>query len=153
MSASWQALALLNINVPGLPFHDITMIVHDNVLHNECQTACKSPSLTKAKLLVYCGKRQQLSHFRQAFQCSRRSSAKFAALRDNQQQCGRVAEVSTAIWLLSQLPANAAESAVDFSKGSFSTQSYVVTLGLFLISLPGKRMICFLIFLILHSKL
>jgi len=38
---------------------------------------------------------------------------------------------------LSQLPANAAESASDFSKGSFSTESYVVTLGLFLISLPG----------------
>lgn len=49
----------------------------------------------------------------------------------------RTAELSTAIWLLSQLPANAAESSVDFSKGSFSTESYVVTLGLFLISLPG----------------
>lgn len=48
------------------------------------------------------------------------------------------AETSTVLWLLSQLPANAAESSVDFSKGSFSTQSYVVTLGLFLISLPGN---------------
>ena len=52
------------------------------------------------------------------------------------------AEISTALWLLSQLPADAAETSVDFSKGSFSTQSYVVTLGLFLISLPGE--LCFL---------
>jgi len=51
---------------------------------------------------------------------------------------GKIATASTVIWLLSQLPANAAESASDFSKGSFSTESYVVTLGLFLISLPGQ---------------
>ena len=49
----------------------------------------------------------------------------------------KTAELSTALWLLSQLPANAVDSSVDFSKGSFSTGSYVVTLGLFLISLPG----------------
>lgn len=44
---------------------------------------------------------------------------------------------SSAFWLLSQLPANSVESTTDFSKGSFSTESYIVTLGLFLISLPG----------------
>ena len=49
-----------------------------------------------------------------------------------------VAAASTTVWLLSQLPAHAAEQVVDFSKGSFSTESYVVTLGLFLISLPGE---------------
>jgi hypothetical protein len=43
----------------------------------------------------------------------------------------------TAFWLLSQLPAGAAEDAVDFSKGGFAKESYYVTLGLFLISLPG----------------
>ena len=45
---------------------------------------------------------------------------------------------STVFWLLSQLPAGAAEDAVDFSKGSFAKESYYVTLGLFLISLPGE---------------
>lgn len=51
---------------------------------------------------------------------------------------GQFATASTLFWLLNQLPANAVESTTDFSKGSFSTESYVVTLGLFLISLPGQ---------------
>lgn len=49
-----------------------------------------------------------------------------------------VALASALLWLLAELPAGAEEAiTTDFSKGSFSTQSYVVTLGLFLISLPG----------------
>lgn len=40
------------------------------------------------------------------------------------------------LWLLSELPALAAET-TDFSKGGFAKESYYVTLGLFLISLPG----------------
>ena len=52
-----------------------------------------------------------------------------------------VAAASTTVWLLSQLPVHAAEQTVDFSKGSFSTESYVVTLGLFLISLPGESLV------------
>lgn len=42
-----------------------------------------------------------------------------------------------ALWLFSALPAFA-EDTVDFSKGGFAKESYYVTLGLFLISLPGK---------------
>ena len=40
-----------------------------------------------------------------------------------------------ALWLLSELPALA--ETTDFSKGGFAKESYYVTLGLFLISLPG----------------
>jgi len=43
---------------------------------------------------------------------------------------------STVMWLLSQLPAQA--EGTDFSQGSFSKESYYVTLGLFLLSVPGK---------------
>jgi hypothetical protein len=39
------------------------------------------------------------------------------------------------LWLLSELPALA--DTTDFSKGGFAKESYYVTLGLFLISLPG----------------
>ncbi|KAL3158328.1 hypothetical protein ABBQ38_010570 [Trebouxia sp. C0009 RCD-2024] len=42
---------------------------------------------------------------------------------------------STAIWVLSQLPAQA--EGTDFSQGSFSKESYYVTLGLFVLSVPG----------------
>lgn len=49
-----------------------------------------------------------------------------------------VAASSTALWLLSALPACA--EGVDFSQGSFSQESYYVTLGLFLLSLPGTRL-------------
>ena len=44
----------------------------------------------------------------------------------------------TALWILSALPA-CAEGA-DFSQGSFSKESYYVTLGLFLLSLPGTTL-------------
>ena len=42
---------------------------------------------------------------------------------------------SLALWLLSELPVLA--ETTDFSKGGFAKESYYVTLGLFLISLPG----------------
>jgi len=42
----------------------------------------------------------------------------------------------TVLWVLSQLPAQA--EGTDFSQGSFSKESYYVTLGLFLLSVPGK---------------
>ena len=42
---------------------------------------------------------------------------------------------STALWMLSQLPAQA--EGTDFSQGSFSKESYYVTLGLFVLSVPG----------------
>ena len=42
---------------------------------------------------------------------------------------------SFTLWLLSELPALAEQT--DFSKGSFAKESYYVTLGLFLLSLPG----------------
>ena len=42
---------------------------------------------------------------------------------------------SLTLWLLSELPALA--ETTDFSKGGFAKESYYVTLGLFLISLPG----------------
>lgn len=42
------------------------------------------------------------------------------------------------MWLLTELPAFSEEvAATDFSQGSFSSRSYYVTLGLFLLSLPG----------------
>lgn len=40
------------------------------------------------------------------------------------------------VWLLTEMPVSA-EDIVDFSKGSFAKESYYVTLGLFLITLPG----------------
>ena len=49
---------------------------------------------------------------------------------------GLLAASGVATWLLGGLPAGA-EEAVDFSQGSFSQQSYWVSLGLFIISLPG----------------
>ena len=42
---------------------------------------------------------------------------------------------SFALWLISELPALAEQT--DFSKGGFAKESYYVTLGLFLLSLPG----------------
>ena len=55
----------------------------------------------------------------------------------------QILPVVALFWLLAQLPAGAEEIAqTDFSKGSFSTESYVVTLGLFLISLPGETLHC-----------
>lgn len=47
---------------------------------------------------------------------------------------------STAIWVLSQLPAQA--EGTDFSQGSFSKESYYVTLGLFVLSVPGMPTVC-----------
>lgn len=47
---------------------------------------------------------------------------------------------STAIWALSQLPAQA--EGTDFSQGSFSKESYYVTLGLFVLSVPGMPTVC-----------
>lgn len=44
---------------------------------------------------------------------------------------------STVMWLLSQLPVQA--EGTDFSQGSFSKESYYVTLGLFLLSVPGRH--------------
>ena len=42
---------------------------------------------------------------------------------------------SFTLWLISELPALAEQT--DFSKGGFAKESYYVTLGLFLLSLPG----------------
>ena len=42
---------------------------------------------------------------------------------------------SFALWFISELPALAEQT--DFSKGGFAKESYYVTLGLFLLSLPG----------------
>lgn len=50
-------------------------------------------------------------------------------------------ELMLGLSFLAALPAQAEETVAavtDFSKGSFSKESYYVTLGLFLISLPGK---------------
>lgn len=57
------------------------------------------------------------------------------------QNAGRIpvsaaAASSLTLWLLSELPALA--ETTDFSKGGFAKESYYVTLGLFLISLPGE---------------
>lgn len=46
---------------------------------------------------------------------------------------------STATWVLSQLPAQA--EGTDFSQGSFSKESYYVTLGLFVLSVPGMLLV------------
>ena len=48
---------------------------------------------------------------------------------------------SPALWLLSQLPAQA--EGTDFSQGSFSKESYYVTLGLFVLSVPGQTPVNF----------
>lgn len=53
--------------------------------------------------------------------------------------CGnaRLLQASTALWALASMPANAADSAVDFSQGSASTGSYYATLFLFVATVPG----------------
>lgn len=67
--------------------------------------------------------------------------SKICAGSDNSRQ-GSILTSSTqytlALWLLSEFPAQAADTA-DFSKGGFAKESYYVTLGLFLLSLPGKH--------------
>ena len=82
------------------------------------------------------------------FDRKRSSSSRFfercraASDRGPEVHAGQIATTSTVFWLLSQLPASAVDSTTDFSKGSFSTESYVVTLGLFLLSLPGTFTCC-----------
>lgn len=50
--------------------------------------------------------------------------------------------LSILLYMMSEMSARAEGiSGTDFSKGSFSTESYIVTLGLFLISLPGKHLL------------
>ena len=51
------------------------------------------------------------------------------------QKAAPILTSSTAVWMLSQLPAQA--EGTDFSQGSFSKESYYVTLGLFVLSVPG----------------
>lgn len=69
------------------------------------------------------------------------TSRKICAISGNSQKDSVLtASTSSAVglWLLSTLPALADET-VDFSKGGFAKESYYVTLGLFLLSLPGKQ--------------
>ena len=115
------------------------MILHSQAPSSRYRTSHRCQTFAAVRLQGFPGERQKyFSNLRKTIQSSTGAPHfKVTAISSNQRQYGKAAEVSTAIWLLSQLPANAAESAVDFSKGSFSTQSYVVTLGLFLISLPG----------------
>ena len=49
--------------------------------------------------------------------------------------------LSGALWLLSEAAVRADQSA-DFSQGGFAKESYYVTLGLFLLSLPGSKRTC-----------
>lgn len=88
---------------------------------------------------------QQLNFVR-AFQCRQQNKSRNRLLCTASLGKGRNAvkavEVSSLLYLFSQLPADAVDSAVDFSKGSFKTESYVVTLFLFLISLPGMQPHC-----------
>ena len=55
-------------------------------------------------------------------------------------QISRLFGSAAGMWLITELPALSEETAAvtDFSKGSFSAASYYVTLGLFLLSLPGE---------------
>ena len=50
---------------------------------------------------------------------------------------GQLLGSAAGMWLLTELPAFSEEAVTDFSQGSFSASSYYVTLGLFLLSLPG----------------
>ena len=54
------------------------------------------------------------------------------------------------LWLLAELPSLAAEATPDFSQGSFSAGSYYVSLGLFLVSLPGMYPVPFVCCTCLH---
>ena len=49
--------------------------------------------------------------------------------------------LSGALWLLGEAAVRADQSA-DFSQGGFAKESYYVTLGLFLLSLPGSKRMC-----------
>ena len=121
-------------------FYTWKMLVQNKSLSHQLYTPARLLENNNTRLVSSRGVKQQLILTRRAFRPARQiAQSKKSALPENGRQYGRAAEVSTALWLLSQLPANAAESSVDFSKGSFSTQSYIVTLGLFLISLPGEQ--------------
>lgn len=74
---------------------------------------------------------------RQSLQRCRRAQAICcrAQLKTVSQKLSPAFLSSTALWMLSQLPAQA--EGTDFSQGSFSKESYYVTLGLFVLSVPG----------------
>ena len=77
------------------------------------------------------------SHRRSLHRC-RRSEAVCCRAKSGQTVAQKLCPVffsSTALWMLSQLPAEA--EGTDFSQGSFSKESYYVTLGLFVLSVPG----------------
>lgn len=72
-----------------------------------------------------------------------------------QDQCSSRTPVlasGAALWLMSALPACA--EGTDFSQGSFSKESYYVTLGLFVLSVPGKNCSpqCMQIVLVSHME-
>lgn len=121
-------------------FYTENMLVQNKSVCHQFYTPARLIEKSNTRLVSSRGVKQQSILTRRAFKPTRQiAQPRRSALPENGRQYGRAAEVSTVLWLLSQLPANAAESSVDFSKGSFSTQSYIVTLGLFLISLPGEQ--------------
>ena len=99
------------------------------------------PQLRNRSVKLLAGSERRAAAFQRQNDIATGYSRKICAKIGNAEK-GAVLTASTSsavgLWLLSTLPALADET-VDFSKGGFAKESYYVTLGLFLLSLPGEQ--------------
>ena len=128
------AIDLLIQSVRNSPYGHIRMVygLHSSCLHTKspCFTSQRASPARVANLF-----RQQTQRL-DTIQHSRQLCCKASHQKQSASDLSPVMATGTVMWLLSQLPAQA--EGTDFSKGSFSKESYYVTLGLFLLSVPGK---------------
>ena len=117
-----------------LAYEHIRMVyvLQSSCLHTKspCFTSQRAPLGRVANLV-----RQQTQRL-DTIKHSRHICCKASHQKQSAADLSPVMATSTIMWLLSQLPAQA--EGTDFSQGSFSKESYYVTLGLFLLSVPGK---------------
>lgn len=112
--------------------HKMVYVLQSSYLHTSSPffTSQRAPTARVAKLV-----RQQTQTL-DTVKHSRHICCKANHQKQSAADLSPVIATSTVMWFLSQLPAQA--EGTDFSQGSFSKESYYVTLGLFLLSVPGK---------------
>ncbi len=127
-------IVLLIQPVRNSPYEHTRMVyvLQSSCLHTNspCFTSQRAPPARVANLV-----RQQTQRL-DTVKHSRHICCKATHQKQSAADLSPVMATSTVMWLLSQLPAQA--EGTDFSQGSFSKESYYVTLGLFLLSVPGK---------------